>query len=95
MLFRSLERIGGRTHYGMTDRYENAAAINALPVGIAKGAVVTRPVKKGEIITYGDVQLPPNSVIVRLRELQDRWMSGELEEAELLRTLNAIAVQNT
>ncbi|WP_119066278.1 NAD(P)H-dependent oxidoreductase [Aggregatilinea lenta] len=92
---RELERIGGHTHYSMTDRYENAAAKRALPVGIAKGAVITRPVKKGEIITYDDVQLPSGSVAIRLRELQDRWMAGEIEEPALLQTLNEIAAQNT
>ncbi|GIK64676.1 MAG: homoserine dehydrogenase [Chloroflexota bacterium] len=87
-----LERIGGRTHYGMTDRYENTAAMRALPLGIAKDCLVTRPVAKGEIITYDHVQLPANSTVVRLRQLQDRWTAGELDETELYDLVAALAM---
>lgn len=92
---RVLERIGGHTHYSMTDRYENAAARRALPVGIAKEAIMTRPVKKGEVITYDDVKLPDNSVIIALRRLQDAWTAQKIAEDELLRQMNQMAVQNT
>ncbi len=90
-----LERIGGRTHYGMTDRAESAAEAHALPIGIARGAIVTRPVKKGQVITYEDVKLPENSVVITLRRLQDAWLAGELPENELLLRLNEIAVSET
>lgn len=92
---RELERIGGRTHYCMTDVYERAKAINALPVGIAKGARLVRPVAKGSVITYDDVILPADSVVVTLRQLQDAWMAGALAEPELLHELDQIAVQRT
>ncbi|MBI5960668.1 MAG: NAD(P)-dependent oxidoreductase [Chloroflexi bacterium] len=90
-----LERIGGHTHYCMTDRYDHAATQRALPVGIAKGAVIIRPVKKGDVITYDDVKLPENSVVIALRRLQDSWMAGQIDENELLRQMNQMAVQNT
>jgi predicted homoserine dehydrogenase-like protein len=90
-----LERIGGHTHYCMVDRYERAAAMRALPVGIAKGAVLTRPVEKGQVLTYGDVSLPSNLVVVALRRLQDQWMAGEIAPTELLRQLNHLAVHST
>ncbi len=90
-----LERIGGRTHYGMTDSAENAAAQHALPIGIAKGAVIRRPVAKGAVITYEDVELPAYSTIVRLRQLQDTWRDGGITEADLLVRLNTIAAQET
>ena len=74
---RELERIGGRTHYCMTDRFEHAAADQrALPVGIAKGAISLGPSKKATVITYDDVKLPENSVVVTLRRLQDAWIAG-------------------
>lgn len=90
---RALERIGGRTHYCMTDTYDHAASMRALPVGIAKDAVLTRPVKKGDVITYDDVKLPENSVVIALRKLQDAWMTGNLDTQDLLHQLNDIAVQ--
>mgnify|MGYP001179421760 FL=1 len=90
-----LERIGGHTHYCMVDRYERAAAMRALPVGIAKGAVLNRPVQKGQVLTYDDVSLPSNLVVVALRRLQDQWMAGEITPTELLRQLNQLAVHST
>ncbi|NDJ78174.1 MAG: NAD(P)-dependent oxidoreductase [Chloroflexi bacterium] len=92
---RALERIGGRTHYCMTDVYKHAAAQRALPVGIAKDAVLTRPVKKGDVITYDDVDLPTNSTVVTLRRLQDEWTTGAINEDDLLRQLNHMAAHDT
>ena len=92
---RKLERIGGHTHYCMTDRYDHAAEMNALPVGIAKDAEITRPVKKGDVITYDDVKLPEGSVAIMLRKLQDTWTRGEIAPDELLNELDQIAIQNT
>lgn len=92
---RVLERIGGHTHYCMTDRFDHAAAMNALPVGIAKDAVLTRTVKKGEVITYDDVILPEGSVVITLRRLQDTWMRGDIAESVLVKQLDRVAVENT
>mgnify|MGYP005842686217 FL=1 len=89
-----LERIGGRTHYGMTGLATDSARERWLPIGIAKGAVVHRRVAKGEVITYDDVSLPEGSTVVRLRQLQDQWVAGEMGEGELLRELNRLAVSN-
>lgn len=86
-----LERIGGRTHYGLIDRAEVAAGLGALPIGIAQGAVVRRPVDKGEVITYDDVDLPEDATIITLRRLQDAWSAGEIAEGELRARLDALA----
>lgn len=88
-----LERIGGRTHYGMTTLHAEAAQQRAIPIGLAKGAVVRRPVSKGQVITYDDVDMPQGSMIVRLRRLQDAWAAGEITEAALLRELDSLAAQ--
>lgn len=88
-----LERIGGRTHYGMTDRYDRAAVIKALPIGIAKDCVITKPVAKGEVITYDHVQLPAGSTVVQLRQWQDRWMAGEVDEDHLFKQVAALAAE--
>lgn len=87
---RKLERIGGRTHYGMIDRAEVATAMRALPLGLAQGATVCRAVSAGHAITYGDVEMPQNSFVLPLRILQDKWAAGEISEASLLRKLDAL-----
>jgi predicted homoserine dehydrogenase-like protein len=66
-----LDEFGGYRFYGVMDRAEAARDLNALPAGLAPGARVVRPVPAGEVITWGDVQLDEDSVVVKLRRRQD------------------------
>ena len=66
-----LDTFGGYTFYGAIDRAEVAASLNALPVGLAPGAKVVRPVAVGQVITWDDVTLDEGSTVVRLRRQQD------------------------
>jgi predicted homoserine dehydrogenase-like protein len=66
-----LDDFGGYTYYGTIERAEIARALNALPVGLAPGATVARLVPAGEIITWDDVRLDEESVVVKLRRQQD------------------------
>jgi predicted homoserine dehydrogenase-like protein len=91
----TLERIGGRTHYGMVERYEIAEQVRALPLGLAARCKVLKPVSKGEPISFDDVELAEGSTVVALRKLQDEWASGQIEESDLLRTLNEMVAQET
>jgi predicted homoserine dehydrogenase-like protein len=66
-----LDDFGGFTFYGLIDRAEAARDLNALPVGLAPGAAVARPVPAGQIITWDDVRLDESSLVVQLRRQQD------------------------
>jgi predicted homoserine dehydrogenase-like protein len=66
-----LDDFGGYTFYGLMDLAEDALRLNALPVGLAVGAEVNRPVKSGQVITWQDVALDEDSVLVKLRRQQD------------------------
>jgi len=66
-----LDEFGGFAFYGVMDRAEEARALNALPVGLAPGAEVLRSVGAGDILTWDDVKLSEDSVVVRLRRQQD------------------------
>ncbi len=66
-----LDDFGGYMYYGVMDRASEARALNALPVGLAPGALVARPVAAGSIITWDDVKLDEGSTVVRLRRQQD------------------------
>ena len=66
-----LDDFGGFTFYGVMDRAEAAHALNTLPVGLAPGARLVRPVLQGAIITWEDVQLDESSPVVKLRRRQD------------------------
>lgn len=67
-----LDTFGGYDFHGIMDRAAAVRAINGLPVGLAPGAVMTRPVAAGGVITWDDVALDESSTVVRLRREQDR-----------------------
>jgi predicted homoserine dehydrogenase-like protein len=67
-----LDTFGGYTFYGVMDRAETARALNALPVGLAPGAAVIRPIEQGSIVTWDDVTLDETATVVKLRREQDR-----------------------
>ena len=66
-----LDQFGGYTFHGVMDRAEEARALNALPVGLAPGAEIVRPVSRGEVVTWDDVVLDEASTVVKLRRMQD------------------------
>ena len=66
-----LDDFGGYTFYGLIDRADVARDLNALPVGLAPGAEVLRPIPAGEVVTWQDVKLDEDSLLVKLRRQQD------------------------
>jgi predicted homoserine dehydrogenase-like protein len=86
-----LDGIGGCDFYGLIDRYDTARNERLVPIGLAKGAKVTRSVDEDAPITYDDVQLNENSTVFKLRRLQDGWMAGRIDERELLELVDEIA----
>ena len=67
----ALDGIGGYTYYGLIDTADNAREQDALPVGLANDGRIKRHVKQGEVITYDDVELDEESLLVKLRRQQD------------------------
>ena len=67
----TLDQFGGYAFHGTMERMETALALAALPVGLAPGARVVRPVARGEIVTWDDVALDDGSTVVKLRRHQD------------------------
>jgi predicted homoserine dehydrogenase-like protein len=67
-----LDDFGGYTFFGTMERAEIAASLNALPVGLAPAARVTRHVAAGQVITWDDVQLDETGTVVKLRREQDK-----------------------
>jgi predicted homoserine dehydrogenase-like protein len=70
-----IDALGGYTVYGMIDGSEASMRDGILPLGLAVGAQVIRPVKTGEPIRYDDVQLDESQTIVRLRRQQDQMVN--------------------
>ncbi|BAB04493.1 NAD(P)H-dependent oxidoreductase [Halalkalibacterium halodurans] len=75
-----LDSIGGFTVYGTILTVTDAKEKGALPIGLVDAHVqVKRPIKKGEIITYDDVEQKKESTIWRLRRIQDETLVGKRE----------------
>ena len=67
----TLDAFGGYTFHGSMDRAEEGRRLGALPVGLAPGAVMTREIRRGEVITWDHVRLDESSTVVKLRRRQD------------------------
>jgi predicted homoserine dehydrogenase-like protein len=65
-----LDRIGGYLTYGQAENAGTAARENLLPLGVAEGARTLRTVRRDEVLTYDDVELPPDRLVDRLRAEQ-------------------------
>jgi len=65
-----LDGAGGFCTYGLIDNADAAAAVDALPMGVAEGCRLTRDVPTDTVLTYADVELPPNRLIDELRREQ-------------------------
>ena len=59
---RQLQKLGYRA---------DAVAKHALPIGLAQGAKVTRPVVKGTLLTLEAIEPDPNARIVQVRRSHD------------------------
>jgi predicted homoserine dehydrogenase-like protein len=67
-----LDGIGGLTIRGTFISAREAKERNILPIGLVnKNTEMLKEVKKGELITYSDVKLDENNLVVQLRKLQD------------------------
>jgi predicted homoserine dehydrogenase-like protein len=85
-----LDAIGGTAYYSLIDTYEQAKAECLLPIGLAKGAKVVRLITMDSPITCADVEMRP-STILDLRNLQDAWFAGVIDEAELEKRVDLLA----
>ena len=86
----TLDAIGGTTYYSLIDTYETAKAECLLPIGLAKGANVIRPVRMDTPITCQDVEIKP-STVYSLRQLQEKWFEGQVSESELICLIDELA----
>jgi predicted homoserine dehydrogenase-like protein len=88
-----LDGIGGCNFYCLIDEYHIASREGLLPAGIAKNAKMIRSVTKDTPVRYEDVELSEPSVIIELRRLQDEWMSGKIDEREMLGTVDDMVIK--
>ncbi len=66
-----IDGIGGYTVRGYADIAADAKRDNLVPIGLIQNAIVKNDVPVGTLLTYDDVELDSNSLIVKLRKEQD------------------------
>jgi predicted homoserine dehydrogenase-like protein len=71
-----LDGIGFYMTYGQCENGDVAFREGLLPMGLADGARLTRAVRKDEVLTYEDVELPEGRLADRLRAEQDQLFHG-------------------
>jgi predicted homoserine dehydrogenase-like protein len=72
----TIDGIGGYLTYGQCDNADAVRAARLLPMGIAEGCRLRRPVVKDQVLTYDDVDLPPDRLVDRLRTEQEARFSA-------------------
>jgi predicted homoserine dehydrogenase-like protein len=72
----TLDAIGEYTYRAWIMTYDGAATAKAIPCGLLEQAKVTKPIKKGELITYQNASVDTTSGIVKLRKRQDDLLAS-------------------
>jgi predicted homoserine dehydrogenase-like protein len=62
-----LDGLGGYDAYGQAETAAVVLADDLLPMGVAEGCRVRRPVRRDQVLTRDDVDLPPDRHVDRLR----------------------------
>ncbi len=71
----TLDGIGEYCYRGSIELAAIARSENLLPLGLAKGCVLVRDIKKDAVISYDDVRIENESVLLQLRRIQDSLYS--------------------
>lgn len=71
----TLDGLGGYHTYGQCENADIVNQDNLLPMGLAEGCRLKRPVAKDHVLTYDDVEIPSDSVAHRLRAEQNAYFA--------------------
>lgn len=71
-----LDAIGEYCYRSWIMTAQEARSVKAVPCGMLTGAKVIKPIKKGELITYDNVEIPAGSKLAELRARQDKMIYG-------------------
>ena len=71
-----LDQIGEYTYRAWVMGKEEAEQSSAIPCGLLEGGVVSSPIKKGELITYGNAGVAEGSKIAEMRAKQDAMVAA-------------------
>jgi len=78
-----IDGLGGYLTYGQAENAESARAADLLPMGLAEGCRVVRPVAQDAVLTSDDVEIPAGRLIDQLRAEQDAIFGVPVASASL------------
>lgn len=91
-----LDGMGFYMTYGQCENSDVVMAEKLLPIGLAEGCRLRRDIKKDEVLTYDDVELPHNRLCDRLRNDQNNYFSRRSDRTDSLKNGGSnIRVENT
>lgn len=70
----TLDQIGEYCYRAWVMTVAEARSVSAIPCGLLTGAVVTAPIRKGDLLTKANAAVPANSKIAALRARQDAML---------------------
>lgn len=71
-----IDGLGGYLTYGLAENSATARAEDLLPIGLAEGCTLRRDIPRDGLLTFADVELPPDRLCDRLwREQLERFPS--------------------
>ena len=74
---KKLDGLGGYDYYGQCENATTARNENLLPVGLAEGCLLKRDLARDAVITFDDVELPEDNLVLRLyREQTEMFFSN-------------------
>jgi predicted homoserine dehydrogenase-like protein len=71
-----IDTLGGYHSYGQAETYDVSRAEQLLPMGLAEDCKLLRDVKKDQVLTYADVEVPEGRIVDQLRIEQDEAFPG-------------------
>ena len=77
---REIDYLGGYLTYGQCENSDVTRKEGLLPIGLAEGCRLRHAIPKDRVLTYDDVDLPPDRLCDRLRAEQERHFSRRLVE---------------
>ena len=72
-----LDGLGGYHTYGEAENADATIEQDLLPIGLAEGCRLTRDVKRDEVLTYADVEMPAGRLSDQLRAEQNAKFFGK------------------
>lgn len=82
-----IDGLGGYDTYGQCENASVARRENLLPVGLAEGCTLLRDVPRDHVLTFDDVELPAENLVLRLyREQTQMFFPGLVNNSEKSKT---------